>query len=168
MTEKPIKEFETITTQEEFDERIKARLARERERWQKESGTEELQQQLRAKDEEISQIRHEHFLEDARRDVRAELARRGVTDEGRIERALKFIDFSEASDTSFALNQVDSLARDFPELVPPRGAGSGGSSRPVLQPQQKPLTREEVEGMSESEINSRWDQVKAFMQGQRS
>jgi hypothetical protein len=152
MTEKPIKEFETITTQEEFDERIKARLARERERWQKESGTEELQQQLRAKDEEISQIRHEHFLEDARR----------------IERALKFIDFSEASDTSFALNQVDSLARDFPELVPPRGAGSGGSSRPVLQPQQKPLTREEVEGMSESEINSRWDQVKAFMQGQRS
>ena len=39
MTEKPIKEFETITTQEEFDERIKARLARERERWEKESNT---------------------------------------------------------------------------------------------------------------------------------
>jgi hypothetical protein len=29
--------FEPITTQEEFDERIKARLAREREKWTKEA-----------------------------------------------------------------------------------------------------------------------------------
>jgi len=159
--------FEPITTQEEFDERIKARLAREREKWEKESNTEELQQQLQAKDEEIAEIRRKRFLEDAKRDVRAELARRGVTDQGRQDRVMKLLDFSEASDSSFALAQIDQVAKDIPELVRPRGAGSGGSSKPVLQPQQKPLTREEVEGMSEQEINSNWNRVKAFLAGER-
>jgi hypothetical protein len=160
-------EFEPITSQEQFDDRIKARLAREREKWEKESNTEELQQQLQAKDEEIAEIRRKRFLEDAKRDVRAELARRGVTDQGRQDRVMKLLDFSEASDSSFALAQIDQVAKDIPELVRPRGAGSGGSSKPVLQPQQKPLTREEVEGMSEQEINSNWDRVKAFLAGER-
>jgi hypothetical protein len=155
-------EFEPITSQEQFDDRIKARLAREREKWEKESNTEELQQQLQAKDEEIAEIRRKRFLEDAKRDVRAELARRGVTDQGRQDRVMKLLDFSEASDSSFALAQIDQVAKDIPELVRPRGAGSGGSSKPVLQPQQK-----QVEGMSEQEINSNWDRVKAFLAGER-
>jgi hypothetical protein len=55
----------------------------------------------------------------------------------------------------------------MPELLKYElGAGSGGSSKPVLK-QEKPLTREELESMSESEINSRWDQVKRFMAGER-
>jgi hypothetical protein len=164
-------EFTPINSQSEFDEKIKARLAREREKWEKESEssaeTENLKAELAAKDEELSQIRRERFLENAQRDVRAELARRGVTDEGRIKRIEKLIDFSEASDSSFAVAQIDDVAKDIPELVRPRGAGSGGSSRPVLQPQQKPLTREQVEGMSEQEINSNWDRVKAFLAGER-
>jgi hypothetical protein len=160
------KTFEPILSQADFDERIKARLAREREKWEKESDTEELKAELAAKDEEIAQIRRERFLEDAQRDVRAELARRGVTDQGRQERVMKLLDFSEASDSSFVLSQIDQVAKDIPELVRPRGAGSGGSSRPVLT-QEKPLTREELESMSESEINSRWDQVKRFMAGER-
>src|SRR5215211_4699238 len=114
-------EFEPITTQEQFDEKIKARLARERERWQKESEssaeTENLKAELAAKDEEIAQIRRERFLEDAQRDVRAELARRGVTDQGRQERVMKLLDFSEASDSSFVLSQIDQVAKDIPELV---------------------------------------------------
>jgi hypothetical protein len=166
MTEE--KAFEPITSQEQFDERIKARLAREREKWEKESDTDDLKAQLATKDEEISQIRREHFTEKAQRDVRDELARRGVTDEARVQRVLKYVDFSEASDSSFALNQVDSLAKDIPELVPSRGAGSGGSSRPVLQPQEKLLSREDVEQMSPQEINSRWDSVKGFLAGERS
>ena len=64
--------------------------------------------------------------------------------------------------------QLQQLSRDVPELFSvPRGAGSGGSSKPVLQPQEKPLTREDVEKMSESEINSNWQRVKAFMAGER-
>ena len=47
MTEE--KTFEPITTQEAFDERIKARLARERERWEKEGNVADLKAQLQAK-----------------------------------------------------------------------------------------------------------------------
>jgi hypothetical protein len=157
-----VSEFEPITSQEQFDEKIKACLARERERWEKESGSES--ENLKA---ELEALKHERFLENAQRDVRAELAKRGVTDAGRQERVMKLIDFSEASDSSFAVAQIEDLARDVPELVGPRGAGSGGSKRPVLKPQEKPLTREAVEGMSQQEINSNWERVKGFLAGER-
>jgi hypothetical protein len=169
------KTFELITTQEEFDDRIKARLAREREKWEKESGTEDLKAQLEAKDEEISQIRREHYRADARRAVVDELAASGVTEEGRIERILRHVDLDEihpAEDGSphfgSVRGQLAGVSRDMPELLNYQlGAGSGiGSKTPVLT-QEKSLTREDVESMSESEINSRWDQIKAFMAGER-
>src|SRR5918994_2367837 len=147
MTEKA-KTFEPITTQEEFDERIKARLAREREKWEKESDTEELKAELAAKDEEISQIRREHYRADARRAVVDELGAHGVTEEGRIERILRHVDLDEiepAEDGSphFASvrGQLADVSRDMPELLSYQlGAGSGGSSKPVLA-SGKPLTR---------------------------
>lgn len=163
MTEKPSKEFEPITTQEEFDQRIKARLAREREKWEKESGTTDLKAELEA-------IKRERRQERVELAVRAELASRGVTDEGRITRTMKLVDLEAIEDGEdlqpAVISQIDSVASDLPELVRPRGAGSGGSSKPVLTPE-KPLTRDELEGMSEQEINSRWDQVRAFLAGER-
>src|SRR5919107_5354393 len=90
MTEE--KTFKPITTQEEFDERIKARLAREREKWAKESDTEDLKAELEAKDEEISQIRREHYRANARRAVVDELAASGVSEESRRERILRHVD----------------------------------------------------------------------------
>src|SRR5215208_5797329 len=89
------KTFEPITSQAEFDERIKARLAREREKWEKESGTEDLKAGLAAKDEEIAQIQHEHYRADVRRAVVDELAASGVSEQGRIERILRHIDVDE-------------------------------------------------------------------------
>jgi hypothetical protein len=169
------KTFEPITTQEEFDERIKARLAREREKWEKESDTEDLKAQLRAKDEEISQIQREHYRAKARRAVVDELAAHGVTEEGRIERILRHVDLDaiepgEDGSPYFGgvRGQLAGVSRDMPELLAYQlGAGSGiGSEKPVLQ-REAPLTHEELEAMSESEINSRWDQIKAFMAGQR-
>jgi hypothetical protein len=173
MTEE--KTFEPITSQTEFDERIKARLAREREKWEKESGAEELKTQLEARDEEISQIRREHYRADARRAVVDELRAGGVAEEGRIERILRHVDLDEiepADDGSpyfgSVRRQLADVSRDMPELLSYElGAGSGiGSKKPVLT-QEKPLTREELESMSESEINSRWDQIKRFMAGER-
>jgi hypothetical protein len=173
MTEE--KMFEPITTQKEFDERIKARLAREREKWEKESDTEDLKAQLEARDEEILQIRREHYRADARRAVVDELAASGVTEEGRIGRVLHYVDvdaIEPAEDGGPLLGsirrQLADVSRDMPELLDYQlGAGSGvGSKKPVLT-QEKPLTREEVEKMSESEINSRWEQIKAFMAGER-
>jgi hypothetical protein len=173
MTEE--KTFEPITSQGEFDERIKARLAREREKWEKESGDHDLRAQLEAKDEEIAQIQHEHYRADARRAVVDELAAHGVTEEGRVERVLRYTDLDEierADDGGPRLasirGQLADISRDLPELLSYQlGSGSGpGSKKPVLS-REKPLTREEVEGMSESEINSRWEQIKAFMAGER-
>jgi hypothetical protein len=167
--------FTPITTQEEFDERIKARLAREREKWEKGSDAEDLKAQLEAKDEEISEIKREHHLENARRAVVGELATRGVTDGGRIERIMKLVDLEAVEvrpgseiGREDVLAQIDGVAKDLPELVRPRGAGSRGSHKPVGGLAEKPLTREEVEKMGPDEINSRWDTVKAFLAGERS
>jgi hypothetical protein len=172
MTEE--KTFEPITTQEEFDARIKSRLAREREKWEKESDTEELKARLAAKDEEISQIQREHYRADAQRALVDELAASGVTEQGRIERILRHVDFDAiepAEDGSphfgSVRGQLAGVSKDMPELLSYQlGAGSGGSKTPVLT-QEKPLSREEVDGMSEKEINSNWERVKAFMAGER-
>jgi hypothetical protein len=173
MTEE--KTFEPITTQAAFDERIKARLAREREKWEKESGTEDLKTQLEAKDEEISQIRREQYRADGRRAVVDELVASGVSEQGRIQRVLRYIDLDEIQPGDdgrphfgSVRQQLASVSKDLPELLTFQlGAGSGGSKRPVLT-QEKPLSREELEGMSEKEINSNWSRVKAFMAGERS
>src|SRR5829696_9509812 len=175
MTETTSKEFKPITTQEEFDERIKARLAREREKWEKESGSADLKAELQSKDKEISQIRREHYRAEARRAVVDELAAHGVTEEGRIERILRHVDLGEIEPSEdgnpyfgSVRRQLASVSKDMPELLSYQlGAGSGiGSKKPVVT-QEKPLTREDVESMSEPEINSNWERVKAFMVGER-
>jgi hypothetical protein len=174
MTEE--KTFEPITSQQEFDERIKARLARERERLEKESGVEDLKAELDAKVEEIAQIQRERYREHARRDLVANLEYKGITDEGRQQRILKHVDFDaiepghDGNPSPISVDeQLASIHQDMPELLPEKvmvGAGSGGSKRPVLKTEE-PLTREQVEKMSESEINSNWERVKRFMAGQR-
>jgi hypothetical protein len=165
----------TPEQQAKIDEIVKQRVARERERLEKESGVEDLKVQLAAKDEEIAQIQREHYRANARRAVVDELGVHGVTEEGRIERILRHVDLDEiepAEDGSphfgSVRGQLADISRDMPELLSYQlGAGSGiGSKQPVLS-QEKPLTREEVEGMSESEINSRWEQIKSFMAGER-
>jgi len=169
------KTFEPILSQADFDERIKARLAREREKWEKESDTEELKAELAAKDEEISLIRREHYRANARRAVVDELGAHGVTEEGRQERILRHVDLDaiepdEGGNPYFGSvrRQLADISRDMPELLTYQlGSGSGiGSKKPVLTGE-KPLSREEVEGMSEPEINSNWERVKAFMAGER-
>jgi intergrase/recombinase len=161
--------------QAKIDEIVKQRVARERERLEKESGVEDLKAQLAAKDEEISQIRREHYRADARRAVVDELAASGVTEEGRIERILRHVDLDEIEPTDDGSPhfgsvrwQLANVSRDMPELLSYQlGAGSGiGSKTPVLS-REAPLTREELEAMSESEINSRWGAVKRFMAGER-
>jgi hypothetical protein len=165
----------TPEQQAKIDEIVKQRVARERERFEKENGTEDLKAQLAAKDEEISQIRREHYRANVRRAVVDDLAAHGVTEEGRIERILRHVDLDAiepAEDGSpyfgSVRGQLADVSRDMPELLSYQlGAGSGtGSTKPVLQ-REAPLSREEIESMSESEINSRWDQIKAFMAGQR-
>jgi hypothetical protein len=166
----------TPEQQAKVDEIVKQRVVRERERLEKESGVEDLQRQLAAKDEEIAQIQREHYRADARRAVVDELGTHGVTEEGRIERILRHVDpdsIEPAEDGSphfgSVRHQLADISRDMPELLSYQlGSGSGiGSKTPVLT-QEKPLSREEVEKMSEEEVNSNWRRVQRFLQGERS
>jgi hypothetical protein len=168
--------FEPINSQSEFDERIKSRLAREREKWEKDSGVEDLRAQLEARDEEILQIRREHYHANARRAVVDELGAHGVTEEGRQERILRHIDLdaiepAEDGKPHFGdvRSQLVDVSRDMPELLTYQlGSGSGVGSKKRVLTQEKPLTREEVEKMSEEEVNSNWRRVQRFLQGERS
>jgi hypothetical protein len=175
MSETTPKEFKPITTQEQLDTIIKNRLVREREKWQKESGTEELQTQLEAKHQEIADLKREHDLENTRRAVHAELDQRGV-DAGRREHIMKLVDLGAIEvrpggepDREHILTQIDGVAKDLPELVRPRGAGSGGSKRPILDLPEKPLTREEVESMSPEEQTKPGmrERIDRFLAGER-
>ena len=165
----------TPEQQAKVDEIVKARISREKERWEKDSGVDDLRAQLEAKDEEIAQIQREHFRADARRAVVDELADRGVTEKGRVERVLRYVDLDEVEPDQdgtphfgYVRQQLASISKDMPELLDFKlGAGSGGSKKPVLT-QEKPLTREEVEKMSEEEVNSNWRRVQRFLQGERS
>src|SRR5215217_4832322 len=146
----------TPEQQAKIDEIVKQRVARERERLEKESGVEDLKAQLASKDEEISQIRREHYRADARRAVVDELVAAGVTEEGRVERILRHVDLDAIEPTEdgnpyfgSVRRQLASVSKDMPELLKYQlGAGSGiGSKTPVLT-QERPLTREEVENLS--------------------
>jgi predicted RNase H-like nuclease (RuvC/YqgF family) len=159
MTEE--KTCEPISTQEEFDERIKARLAREREKWAKESDTEDLKAQLEAKEAEIATLQKTHSLE-------WELAKRGLDTPltaAKVETIKSLVDLDSETDPA---EQLDSLAGRVPELFEvPRGTGSGYFSKTPALDREKPLTEEDVSNMSQAEINSNWERVKAFMAGQR-
>src|SRR5215208_1149935 len=165
----------TPEQQAKIDEIVKQRVSRERERFEKENGTEDLRQQVALKDEEIAAIKREHYRADARRAVVDELAAHGVMEEGRRDRILRYVDLDaieRAEDGSPRLvsirGQLADISRDLPELLSYQlGSGSGpGSKKPVLS-REKPLTEEDVSNMSESEINSNWERVKAFMAGER-
>jgi hypothetical protein len=153
--------FEPITSQEQFDEAIKSRLARERERWQKESGTEDLRQQLATKDAEIATLQKTHSLE-------WELAKRGLDTPltaAKVETIKSLIDLDSETDPA---EQLDSLAGRVPELFQvPQGAGSGYFSKTPVLDREKPLTEEDVSNMSQAEINTNWERVKGFLAGQR-
>ena len=90
-------------------------------------------------------------------------------------RVLRYVDLDEVEPDQDGTphfgsvrQQLASISKDMPELLDFKlGAGSGGSKKPVLT-QEKPLTREEVEKMSEEEVNSNWRRVQRFLQGERS
>ncbi len=170
-------EFQPISTQEEFDERLKGRLARERERWEKESVPKEqadalseesshLGRELEAKEREIRRLKAEHTLET---DLRERGLSGGIGDEKvRRIKSLVNLDVEDGEVEDLAL-QLEALSKDVPELFRvPVGAGSGGSSRPLVR-KDEALTREQIEGLSPEEMAKPGVMAKidAFMKGER-
>ncbi len=160
--EKTEKAFVPIESQEQLDGILRKRLKDQK---GLEGEVESLRAELAGKDEEIEGIRREYQTADARRALVEELTRRGVEDEGRISRVLKHVDVGEVVAEDGTPNQhaiqsqLSDVSKDLPELLQYRvGAGSGGSSKPVLAPDPA-LTRAEVEAMSPE------DQRKPGMRG---
>ena len=170
---------ERTFTQAEVEKIVEERLARAREKFAKESEslveTEELRQRLAEKDEQIAQIQQEHYREGARRAVVDELAAHGVSEQGRVERILRYVDvdaLERAEDGQPRLSsirgQLADVSKDLPELLSYQlGAGYRRGSQERVVSQEKPLTEEDVSNMSQAEINSQWDRVKGFLAGQR-
>src|SRR3954454_2481736 len=186
MTSEANRTFEPITTQEEFDERIKARLTREREKWEKGSdyaeANEDLRAQLAAKDEEITaakgeteQVRKDWYRRETERALERHLAEGGHTDSGKTSRILKHINFDAIEPDpktgephrAHIIQALGAVQQDLPELFSEgrmgyrsAGAADAGarSNKPVFTPE-KPITQEGLENMSPQEINSRWGQI---------
>ncbi len=165
-------EFQEITTQEQLDQIIDSRLARAKEKWEKESVPKEhaealseestvLGRELEAKEREIRRLKAEHILET---DLRARGLSGGIGDE-KVRRIKSLVNL----DTDDLALQLEALSKDVPELFEvPVGAGSGGSSRPLVR-KDEALTREQIEGLSPEEMAKPGVMAKidAFMKGER-
>lgn len=151
----------TFQSQDEFDTAIQKRLTRERQRWESERGdSQELEQ---------AQTRVAELEADIRtRDARAVLESMNVTDQGRQDKIMRLIDWPETADDKSLRAAFKAAYDDTPEMfgsdaqVKDKGLDTSGDDG-----SEGPLTRERVESMSPSEINSNWDRVKAFLTGER-
>jgi hypothetical protein len=158
-----------ISTQEQFDEAIKSRLSREREKWEKETNIDEYRQ--RAESAETAA-----FSRVQSRDARQVLTSMNVPKE-RHGRILKLADMPTAPgedgepDTKALVAAFKSLHGDMPEVF-----GSEATVEETAldtstgdQDTDAPLTRERIEGMDADEINepTMWGRVQRFMAGER-
>lgn len=157
----------TIQDQDQFDGLVKNRIAREREKWEKESGVADAH-------ERANKAETEGYRRVLRRDARDVLRGMGVPD-NRHERIIGNATLPDQPgedgepDKAAITSAFKDLHGEVPELFG-EGArvadtaldtGAGDDDRDA------PLTRERVENMTGDEINSNWDRVKAFLAGQR-
>jgi hypothetical protein len=127
-----VSDFQPISSQEQLDAIISKRVRDEKALSEE---VENLKAQLEARDKEIRTLARTHAVD-------FELARRGLEGslvEGRVELIKRLIDLDSDTDP---IEQMEALSTSAPDLFRvPVGAGSGGSSKPVLEPEEKPLTR---------------------------
>jgi hypothetical protein len=160
----------TIESQEQFDELVKGRLARERERWEKETNVSEYRDRA-----EQAEARAFGRLVD--RDARDVLKSMNVPAErhGRILRLAELPNVPGEDgepDRKAIIEAFKGLHSDMPEVF-----GEGATVKETAldtttgdQDRDAPLTRERIEAMSEQEINepSTWERVQRFLAGERS
>lgn len=158
----------TVNSQEEFDNIVKNRISREREKWEKESGIAEANERARTAEGAA-------YGRVLKRDARDVLKGMGVP-ENRHERILKNADLPDKPgkdgepDKQAITTAFKDLHKEVPELfgdgarVEETALDTGGST---TTDQDAPLTRERIEKMGPSEINSMWDRVQAFLAGER-
>lgn len=161
----------TINNQDEYDNIVKNRLTREREKWEKESGIAEANERARTAEGAA-------YGRVLKRDARDVLKGMGVP-ENRHERIIKNAALPEKPDKDGEPDRkaiedaFKTLHGEVPELfgegvrVEETALDTGGSS--AGGDQDAPLTRERIEKMRPEEINepSMWTRVQAFLAGER-
>lgn len=157
----------TIQDQDQFDGLVKNRIAREREKWEKESGIADAH-------ERANKAETDAYRRVLRRDARDVLRGMGVPD-NRHERIIGNATLPDQPgedgepDKAAITSAFKDLHGEVPELfgegarVENTALDTGGSG----DQGDGPLTREQVENMSPQEINSMWDRVSAFIGGER-
>ena len=151
-----------IENQEQFDQAIQKRLTKERQKWENERGSDS--GELEAAQEKARKLE----AEIRERDARAVLTEMNVDNQSRQDKILRLADLPEDYDEKSLREAFKAVYKEIPEAfreaahVMDKGVDTTGSDD-----SSGPITREQVEKMSPSEINSRWDQVKAFLGGER-
>lgn len=151
----------TYNSQDEFDAAISSRINRERDRIKRESGSSEELEQAQSRVAELER-------DIQTRDARAVLADMGVQDQGRQDRILKLSEIPDDYDDKSLREAFKATYDEIPEAFPSDAqVKDKGLDTSESDDSSGPITREQVEKMGPEEINSRWDQVKAFLGGER-
>jgi hypothetical protein len=154
-----VSEFQPIESQEQLDQIIRKRLKEEKDL---QAEADNLRAEIEAKNKEMATLKAEHTLE-------TELVKRGITDPARQARIKRLVDTADESEP--VSGQLDALESDLPELMRGHlvGARSGGSSKPVLEPKETPLTEEDISKMGPEEMTRPgvMERIDQFMRGAR-
>jgi hypothetical protein len=155
-----VSDFEPIRSQDQLDQIISKRVKDAKELREE---NERLKGELEARDKEMRTLARTHAVD-------FELARRGLEGplvEGKIELIKRLIDLDSDTDP---IEQLEALSTSAPDLFRvPVGAGSGGSTKPVLEPEETPLTEEDISRMGPEEMTRPgvMERVDQFLRGQR-
>jgi hypothetical protein len=159
----------TIEDQDQFDDLVKNRLTREREKWEKETNIDEYRQ--RAESAESAA-----FSRVQARDARQVLTSMNVPKE-RHGRILKLADMPTAPgedgepDRKAMVESFKSLHGDMPEVFGAEATveDTALDTSTGDQDTDAPLTRERIERMDADQINepTTWERVQRFMAGER-
>jgi len=155
-----VSDFEPIRSQDQLDQIISKRVKDAKELREE---NERLKSQVEARDKEIRTLARTHAVD-------FELARRGLEGplvEGKVELIRRLIDLDSDTDP---IEQLEALSASAPDLFKvPRGAGSGGSKGPVLEPQEKPLSDDDLRKMSPEDMTrpGMMERIDQFMRGER-
>lgn len=151
-----------IENQQQFDDAIKDRLAREKAKWEKDSGASGELEEAR---ERVGELEGE-IKTRAARDV---LTGMSVSDPKRQDRIIRLAEIPDDADQKAMIAAFKNLHGEMPEVFGEGAAvkDKGLDTTQGGQPAEGPLTRERVEAMGPEEINSNWDRVKAFLAGER-
>ncbi len=167
----------TINSQEEFDQQISRRLERARQQWERESGLADTQRERDEARQRATRAERDALDRLIRRDARDVLAGMDVKDPKVQGTVLRLADFSSVEagqdgepNREQITDAIKAVNKDTPAIfgegarvddTAPEGGAAGSSGTDA------PLTREQINNMSPSEINSAWDRISAFLSGER-